>query len=86
MAFLAQASYYDILGVSPRATAAEIHDAYRKRMSELPAPAWRRFLIQAWTGTCRRTLLDARETLTCPVSRAAYDATLRCPYFWIPFH
>jgi DnaJ-class molecular chaperone len=84
MAFLGQVSYYELLGVCHQATVAEIEAAYTARMSEIPPASWRRLVLQARTGRSPAALANARDTLVDSPSRATYDASLQCMFFWMP--
>lgn len=68
------ASYYDILGIAPEATAAEIRSAYRRKLDHF------RQRLQA-QDKLDPSLLDALRqaftTLDNPAAREAYDASLR---------
>jgi len=68
------ATYYDILGIGPEATAAEIRSAYRRKLDHF------RQRLQA-EDKLDPSLLDALRqaftTLDDPAAREAYDASLR---------
>jgi hypothetical protein len=82
--FLSQVSHYEVLGVCHHATVAEIEAAFVERMSEVPLASWRRLVLQARTGRCADSLANARGTLVDSHSRALYDASLQCMFFWLP--
>jgi DnaJ-class molecular chaperone len=84
MAFLAQTSHYEILGIPHGASSAEVEAAFRQRMAELPDAGWRRLLLLARSGRSARRIAAARDTLVQAASRAAYDASLRSVHFWMP--
>lgn len=67
----AQASYYAVLGVDPKATAAEIFEAARRLNASFPESA-----RDPSTNPAYGQLLQAYEVLKDPKQRAAYDIQL----------
>jgi uncharacterized membrane protein YeaQ/YmgE (transglycosylase-associated protein family) len=70
---VAAESYYDILGVKPKATNKEIKDAYF-RLSKKIHPD------MGGSNALFRTVKDAYETLSDPVRRSAYDVSISRGY------
>ena len=75
-------TYYELLGLRPSASAAEIHERFKQRAREMHPDHARDERDRARRTASFQALSEAYEVLKDPAKRAAYDRELATASLW----